>query len=81
MSNSQEVSMTIASAVLGGVAGFLFFTARGRSVRRQIEPALDDFVRELKIFRTTVQKATGVANESWRLLSDTLDEAEIRHVN
>jgi gas vesicle protein len=74
MHNSREVAATIVGAVIGGVAGYLFFTDRGRQVRRQIEPALDDFARELMSFRATVQKAAGVANEGWKLLNDALGE-------
>ena len=74
MSNSREMAATIVGAVIGGVAGYLFFTERGRSVRRQIEPALEDFSRELMSFRNTVQEAAGVANEGWKLLNDTLGE-------
>jgi len=74
MSNSREMAATIVGAVIGGVAGYLFFTERGRSVRRQIEPALEDFSRELMSFRNTVRKAAGVANEGWKLLNDTLGE-------
>ena len=36
------------------LAGYLFFTDRGRALRRQIEPALEDFARELSSFRGTV---------------------------
>lgn len=75
MNNSREMAATIVGAVIGGVAGYLFFTERGRSVRRQIEPALEDFTRELISFRNAVQKAAGVANEGWKLLNDTLGEA------
>jgi gas vesicle protein len=76
MNNSRELAATVVGAVIGGVAGYLFFTDRGRSVRRQIEPALDDFARELMSFRSTVQKATGVASEGWKLLNDALGEPE-----
>jgi gas vesicle protein len=48
MNNSRELAATLVGAVIGGVAGYLFFTDRGRSLRRQIEPALDDFSRELE---------------------------------
>jgi len=75
MNNSRELAAIVTGAVVGGVAGYLFFTDRGRSVRRQIEPALDDFTRELMSFRSTVQKATGVASEGWRLLNDALGES------
>jgi len=75
MDNSRAVAATIVGAIVGGVAGYLFFTEHGRSLRRQIEPALDDFTRELISFRATVQKAAGVANEGWKLLNDALGEA------
>jgi gas vesicle protein len=74
MSNSRVMAATLVGAVVGGVAGYLFFTDHGRSVRRQIEPVLDDFARELISFRTTVQKATGVASEGWKLLNEALGE-------
>jgi hypothetical protein len=74
MNNSRAVAATIVGAVIGGAAGYLFFTDHGRSLRRQIEPALDDFARELMSFRATVQKAAGVASEGWKLLNDALGE-------
>jgi hypothetical protein len=75
MDNSRAVAATVVGAVIGGIAGYLFFTEHGRAVRRQIEPALDDFARELMSFRATVQKAAGVANEGWKLLNDALGES------
>jgi gas vesicle protein len=72
MNNSREMAATIVGAVIGGVAGYLFFTERGRSARRRIETALEDFSSELMSLRNTVQKAAGVANEAWELLNDTL---------
>jgi hypothetical protein len=74
MDKSREMAATIVGAVIGGVAGYMFFTERGRSVRRQIEPALDDFSRELVSFRNAIQKAAGLANEGWKLLHDMLGE-------
>ena len=73
--NSRAVMATVVGAVIGGAAGYLFFTDHGRSLRRQIEPALEDFTRELISFRTTMQKAAGVASEGWKLLNDALGEA------
>ena len=70
MDKSRETAATIVGAVIGGVAGYMFFTERGRSVRRQIKPALDDFSRELVSFRNAIQKAAGLANEGWKLLKD-----------
>ena len=76
MSNSRELSATLVGAVIGGVAGYLFFTAHGRSLRRQIEPTLEDLSRELMSFRSTVRKATGVASEGWKLLNEALGDLE-----
>ena len=74
MNHSREMAATIVGAVIGGVAGYLFFTERGRSARRQIETALEDFSRELLSFRNAVQKAAGVADEGWNLLNDAFGE-------
>jgi hypothetical protein len=71
----KAVAATIIGAVIGGMAGYLFFTSRGRELRRQIEPALDDFARELNSFRGTVQRAAVVATEGWKLLNDTFGES------
>jgi hypothetical protein len=74
MNNSRVMAATMVGAVVGGVAGYLFFTEQGRSVRRQLEPAIEDFARELMSFRATIQKAAGVANEGWKLLNDAIGE-------
>lgn len=71
---SRTVAATVVGAVIGGMAGYMFFTDRGRTIRRSIEPALDDIMRELNSFRGTIQKAAGVANEGWRLLNDAIGE-------
>ena len=70
MDNSRAIAASLAGAVIGGVAGYLFFTQHGRTLRRQIEPALDDVAREFNGFRSTVQKAAGMASEGWNMLKD-----------
>jgi gas vesicle protein len=70
----RPVIATVVGAVIGGAAGYLFFTERGRQLRRQMEPALDDIARELNSFRGTVQRAADVASEGWKLLNDALGE-------
>ena len=72
--DDRAIAATLVGAVIGGMAGYLFFTDRGRELRRQIEPALDDIARELNSFRGTVQRAAGVASEGWKLLNDTLGD-------
>lgn len=76
--NSRALAATIVGAVIGGLAGYVLFTERGRELRRQVEPALDDFVRELNSFRLTVEKAAGAANEGWRLLGDAMESGSPR---
>jgi gas vesicle protein len=71
---NKAVIATVVGAVIGGAAGYLFFTEQGRQFRRQLEPALDDIARELNSFRGTVQRAAGVASEGWKLLNDALGE-------
>jgi|SRR5215471_15103027 len=70
--NSRTVAATMTGAVIGGLAGYIFFTERGRALRRSIEPALDDLRHELVQFRGTMQKLVSVTNETWDMLSDAL---------
>jgi len=72
--DSRAMAAAMVGAVVGCVAGYLFFTDEGRRLRRQLEPALDDFARELNSFRTTINKAVGVANEGWHLLNEAMGD-------
>jgi hypothetical protein len=72
--DSQVMAATVAGAVLGAIAGYMFFTPEGRALRRRLEPAIADLVRELDSFRGTFAKASSAANEGWRLLQETLAE-------
>ncbi len=74
MNNSREMAATIVGAVLGGIAGYLFFTEHGKRLRRELEPALEDFSRELVSLRSTLQKAAEVANEGRQLLDEALGD-------
>jgi outer membrane lipoprotein SlyB len=67
---SRVLLATICGAVAGGVWGWLYMTESGRRLRSQIEPKLDDFMRELANMRGTVEKARTAANEGWRSLGE-----------
>ena len=75
---SRVLLATILGAVAGGVWGWLYMTERGRHVRSQIEPKLDDFMRELQNVRGTVEKARTAANEGWRSLGEVTGGAQGR---
>ena len=67
---SRVLLATVLGAVAGGVWGWLYLTEQGRRIRSQIEPKLDDFIRELSNVRGTVDKARSAANEGWRSLNE-----------
>jgi len=71
---TQACLVSCAGAAIGAAAAYLFFTDRGRYLRHRIEPALEDFARELNSFRGTMNRATGVASEGWKLLNEALGE-------
>jgi hypothetical protein len=50
MGNSRAIAASLCGAVIGGVAGYLFFTEHGQMLCRRIEPAFDDVARELTSF-------------------------------
>ena len=60
----------LGGAVAGGVLGYLYLTAGGRRLRDQLEPRLDDALREIGRLRQTIVKAQSVAAEGWRSLAD-----------
>ena len=66
---SKAVLIAAGGALVGGAVGYLCFTEHGRSIRRELEPTLDDIVHELDAFRRTVEKTASVANRGWTLIS------------
>ena len=67
---SRVLMASLLGAAAGGVWGWLYMTENGRRIRSQIEPKLDDFMRELHNVRGTVEKARTAANEGWRSLNE-----------
>lgn len=76
MTNSTRVvAARVIGASIGGMAGYLFLTERGRRVREQLEPTMDEFVRETARFRSAVHKARLAAREAWGTLGDLAEPA------
>lgn len=70
MTDQGRVMFAVVSgAVIGGAIGYLYLTEAGRRVRNQIEPRLDDVMREIGRVRQTIGKAQLVAAEGWRSLN------------
>jgi hypothetical protein len=67
---SRVMLAALLGAAVGGVWGWLYMTEQGRRIRAQIDPKLDDFMRELQGLRGTVEKAKTAANEGWRSLGE-----------
>jgi hypothetical protein len=72
---SRVLLATFLGAVIGGVGGWLYLTENGRRMRNQIEPKLEDFIKELTAVRGTVEKARTAANEGWRSLNEVTGAA------
>ncbi|HYN05894.1 MAG TPA: hypothetical protein VES67_00755 [Vicinamibacterales bacterium] len=56
----------LAGALLGGAAGYLYFTESGRRVREQFEPRLNDVISELQRARLAAERAVDAAGQGWR---------------
>ena len=70
-------------AVIGAAVGYMFFTDRGRELRRQLEKTLEALEPELSHFSGTINRTASVASEGWKLLNEALGESSRapRYVN
>ena len=57
-------------AVSGAAVGYLFFTARGRAIREQMEPAVDNLRHEFTRFEKTIEKLGELANDGMRVVNE-----------
>ena len=73
---SRVLLAAFLGAVAGGLWGWLYLTEDGRRIREQVDPKLDDFVRELTRARGTVEKARNAASEGWRSLNEVTGAAQ-----
>lgn len=61
---------TLAGAAIGGVLGFLYLTEGGRRLRQEFEPRMDDFIREMRQVRASVEKARLAADEGLKSINE-----------
>jgi gas vesicle protein len=60
----------VVGALVGGAATYLFFTERGRTLRDQLEPAVEDLQREFSRFQGTIQQFGRMANDGMRVVQE-----------
>ena len=60
----------LVGALIGGAAGYLFFTNRGRQFRDRLEPAMADLRREFARFQGTMEQVGRMANEGIRVVQE-----------
>ena len=72
--NIRIAAASAVGALLGGVAGYLFLTERGRVVRREMGPALEELREELAGFGQSLQGASGIAREGWKFIQELAAE-------
>ena len=72
MNGSRDMAVTIVSAVVGAIAGYLLFTDAGRTMRRQMAPALQRCSQDITDLQRAVRGAVQAAHEGWTMLSDAL---------
>ena len=53
-------------ALAGGVAGYLLLTERGRQMRDELEPRLNDVLGEVEKLRQTFESTRTAVSEGWR---------------
>ena len=63
-------TVTAAGALAGAVVSYLFFTERGRTLRAQVMPALDELESEVGRLRGTVERTLHAASESWQIFNE-----------
>jgi len=71
---AQVIGATLAGAAIGGLIGYLFFTARGRRLRAEIEPRLVEASREIDRVRDTVAKAYAAIDQGRRSIEHLVSE-------
>ena len=71
---SVVVLGALVGAALGGVAGYLFLTERGRQLREEIEPRMHDLMREFGNLQGTLTRAREAAAEGLRAVSQAAGE-------
>ena len=60
----------LVGALVGGFAGYLLLTERGRALRERLGPVLEDLQQEVVRFQGTIEQVGRVANEGMRVFQE-----------
>jgi gas vesicle protein len=61
-------------ALVGGVAGYLLLTERGRQMRDELEPRLNDVLGEVDKLRQTFESTRSAVSEGWRSFNQLMEQ-------
>jgi gas vesicle protein len=67
---SRVMASAVIGAVVGAVAGYLFFTDRGRELRDRMDPLVEDLRQEFGRFQRTFEKVGDMASEGMRVVNE-----------
>jgi hypothetical protein len=67
-----------AGAVIGGFAGYLMWTERGRELRADLEPRVDELVGEAKRLGLAFDRTRRAVSDGWRSFAEMMEEQRSR---
>jgi gas vesicle protein len=74
MNDRTALALSILTgAVIGGLAGFLLFTDRGRRLRAEIGPMLEHLSRELQELQDTAFQVRDSATHGWQRIEQFMN--------
>jgi gas vesicle protein len=72
----RVLGATLLGAAIGGLAGYLFLTESGRTLRQELEPKLDNVLAEIRRLRVAILKVKEAAREGQQSLNEVLGEKD-----
>ncbi len=71
MNESRVITLgAIVGAAVGAAAGYLFFTASGKTTRDRLEPTIDELKHEFGRFQKTLEKLGDMATDGMRMVNE-----------
>ncbi len=75
MDDRGRIAMAIGlGALVGGVAGYFLLTERGRQMRDELEPRLNDVLGEVDKLRQTFESTRTAVAEGWRSFNQLMEQ-------